>query len=148
METGKPLDNLSKQVSCIRQLEMQASFQKMSISLLNSYFAAIKTHWDADRGSVKRVIDPVCWSVGIIGQCFHHETMLTWPCINWISKWLEGIRGFIPYDIKPLTEQCNFSRPVSVISFDQERVKILFSQIFIAIVANRLSVDLKKTQFS
>ena len=148
METGKPLDNLSKQVSCIRQLEMQASFQKMPISLLNSYFAAIKTHWDADRGSVKRVIDPVCWSVGIIGQCFHHETMLTWPCINWISKWLEGIRGFIPYDIKPLTEQCNVSRPLSVISFDRERVKILFSQIFIAIVANRLSVDLKKAQFS
>lgn len=148
METGKPSDNLSKQVSCIRQLEMQASVQKMAISLLNSYFAAIKTHWDADRGSVKRVIDPVCWSVGIIGQCFHHETMLTWPCINWISKWLEGIRGFIPYDIKPLTEQCNVSRPLSVISFDQERVKILFSQIFIAIVANRLSVDLKKAQFS
>ena len=35
-----------------------------------------------------------------------------------------------------------------MISFDRERVKIFFSEIFIAIFANKLSVDLKKAQFS
>ena len=42
METGKPLDNLSKQVSCIRQLEIQASFQKLPISLFKLLFLSHK----------------------------------------------------------------------------------------------------------